>query len=594
MNRAKMIRFGKRTVGGSKLFSKASALVWLAALSLFFGCAGKESTQTGSEDFMTQWRAKAETANPSSPGDSQAKTPLQSPPLSTSMETQALEAAGQEPQTGGEAEPGVSVEPSLNPDVERPLPTAPESLRMRDVDLTTLLRALARIADQNIMISEKVSGQASIDIHQAPWDEVFRGILSTHGLDYRWVGDIIRVVSVEDLRAEQDLLSETQKSREAVKEHAVKMQALRSEVKLGEPMVYEVVPIRFAELEALKENVQSILEATSSTKRPQGGQNSGQEQGGAERAGRILIDKHSHSLILFARESEVAKMRNLIEQLDKPTAQIRIEAQIVQTDQETARALGVRWGGIFLDASGERFNWYGGDPSASEGAELYDSTASPNFVQSPSDNIVSAFPDTLVGDVNDVKGISLGYLFQQKGIGLLSAQLRALEEANKLDVLSSPAITTLDNTEATIESGSEVPYETTDQGDRKVEFKDALLKLAVTPHVIDDEYLRLHILTSNDTVDESRSVGGQPFLNKQKAETSVVLYDGQTTVIGGLTIDSYFLQEEGVPFIKDIPLLGYLFKGKSKGNRKQEILYFITPYILKNRAVNPEAESAQP
>jgi type IV pilus assembly protein PilQ len=127
-----------------------------------------------------------------------------------------------------------------------------------------------------------------------------------------------------------------------------------------------------------------------------------------------------------------------------------------------------------------------------------------------------------------------------------------------------------------------------------VEFKDALLKLAVTPHVIDDEYLRLHILTSNDTVDESRSVGGQPFLNKQKAETSVVLYDGQTTVIGGLTIDSYFLQEEGVPFIKDIPLLGYLFKGKSKGNRKQEILYFITPYILKNRAVNPEAESAQP
>jgi len=171
----------------------------------------------------------------------------------------------------------------------------------------------------------------------------------------------------------------------------------------------------------------------------------------------------------------------------------------------------------------------------------------------------------------------------QSGNLLLSAQLSALEEEGKLNILSKPSITTLDNQAAVIESGDEIPFQTVDDNKVQIEYKKAVLRLEVTPHVIEGDTLRLDIVTNKDEPDFTRTVRGNPTVVTKYAKTNVVVFDGQTTVIGGLNKQTDQDLDYGVPWLRDIPGLGYLFKGESKGRQKQELLIFITPHILKRR-----------
>jgi type IV pilus assembly protein PilQ len=166
------------------------------------------------------------------------------------------------------------------------------------------------------------------------------------------------------------------------------------------------------------------------------------------------------------------------------------------------------------------------------------------------------------------------------GKSIIAAQLAALQSEGKVNILSSPSITTLDNQKAIIESGSEVPYQTVENGEVKIEYKKAVLSLEVTPHVIGENALKLNISTKKDELDFANAVQGQPAISTKKAETNVLLFDGQTTVIGGLSKEKTDKSESGLPWLKDIPILGYLFKGERTGNNMDEVLIFITPHIL--------------
>ena len=183
--------------------------------------------------------------------------------------------------------------------------------------------------------------------------------------------------------------------------------------------------------------------------------------------------------------------------------------------------------------------------------------------------------------------MTLGYIAQDVGKSLLSVQLSALETEGKVNILSSPSITTVDNQTAVIESGQDIPYETFVDGDSKIEYKEALLKLEVTPHVIGEETLKLNILTTKEEINfqDTLILGGQPIIDKKKAETIVILLDGQTTVIGGLNKEKVDDSESRVPWLSKIPVLGYLFKGTSKENEMTDVLIFITPHILKERVL---------
>ena len=493
------------------------SFLFLLILILSPGCAGKKRVEK--DPFLYKWKVKAETSKGHSP----------------SAKTRSVDLTGKK--ESPPPDPTEETEPEMETaEPEKQLPSDKITMKMHDIDVVVLLRALARAANQNIMVNEKVKGKASINIKEAPWDHVFRGLLRTHGLTYAWEGDIIRIMTAEDM--EQDLKRESQKRG----------------LRLAEPFLTRIVRINYAKAEKLRENLETFLTANE----------------GGKPLGSVMVDEHTNSLIIQAISNDIERMIPIIEELDRPTPQIRIEAHIVEATKSTARDLGIQWGGLYQTTNSDGVNQY-----------ITPDAANATGGTVPSSGNIVNFPAPLVATT--ATGMTLGYVLEEVGKNLLTVQLSALQEEGKLNILSSPSITTLDNQKATIEAGKEVPYQSVEDGDVKIEFKDAVLLLEVTPHVIDGKTLTMKIYTKNDELDFANAVGGQPAITTKKAETNVVLLDGQTTVIGGLSKENVEEGESGVPWLKDIPILGYLFKGTTKSNTMDDLLIFITPHILKER-----------
>ena len=423
----------------------------------------------------------------------------------------------------------------------KPLPGRNITLKMHLAEVPVLLRALARSVNLNIMINENVSGKISINVQNAHWDEVFLGILKSQGLDYEWEGEILRIVTIED--RERNL-----KSLEAEEKILSKQRELRDKA----PMVTKIIPIDFANAEKLKENVEKVLEL---------------EKEGVK-VGTVLVDTHTNSLIVQATPTDITRILPMILELDRPTRQILIEAFIVETTSSLARELGVQWTGLY-NANTTFFT----SPNTADGTSGNAGGTNVNFPA-----------DTSAG------GVLFG-LLTQGADGLLGVQLSALEEDGELNILSNPSITTLDNAKAIIESGDRIPIPVVSSTSTDVKYEEALLSLEVTPHVIQDDALKLEILTTKNEVDFSRTVLSYPTIISKKAETNVILFDGQTTVIGGLKKNSNSESTAGVPWLSKIPGLGHLFKWQNKDNEMQDLLIFITPRILKS---TPESQISMP
>jgi type IV pilus assembly protein PilQ len=178
-------------------------------------------------------------------------------------------------------------------------------------------------------------------------------------------------------------------------------------------------------------------------------------------------------------------------------------------------------------------------------------------------------------------GMTLGYLTEKVGSYMLNVQLSALQSEGKLNILSSPSITSLDNQMAYTENGEKIPYVTIDSdGERTVKFEDAVLRLEITPHVIDGEHMKMEIKIKKDEVDFSRKVDDNPVIIKKETSTSLIVKDGDTIVISGLSKQKTVGSDSGAPWLMDIPLFGYLFKSDQKLKTMEEVLIFITPHIL--------------
>jgi type IV pilus assembly protein PilQ len=419
---------------------------------------------------------------------------------------------------------------------QKPLPTRTISLKMTNIEVSVVLRALARAADQNIIVSEQVTGKININITQAPWDQVFLGILRTHGLSYAWEGQIIRIMTADDL------------------EEDIKRQARKRELKLTEPPLTRIVPIKFSSADKLKDNLEKFLTVDRDGKP----------------IGSILVDDHTNSLIIQAIRNDMQSIISVIEQLDKPTPQVLIEAYIVEANKDVARELGIQWGGLVRTGKGTGVGFGTGRDSGALGGTV-DTAVNPT-----SGTVVDLPASALSG----FEPFTLGAIYQNIGDVLLNVQLSALQDKGKLNILSSPSITTLDNQTAYIESGQDIPFQTVEDGEVNVEYKKAVLSLRVTPHVIDNKTLKLYINVHKDEADFSQTVLGNPTIITKNAETNVIQLDGQTIVIGGLNKETTARSDTGVPYLEDIPGVGYLFKRKSSADQLEDLLIFITPHIL--------------
>ena len=437
---------------------------------------------------------------------------------------------------------------------DKPLPDNPVTLKIHQADISVLLRALSRSVGISIIINNSVKGVTSLNAVKIPWNQVFEGILKTHGLSYSWEGDLLRIITLDDkanivrqLEADQKILS------------------TRRQMELSEPLLTKIVHVDYADASKLKTNLEKFLT----------------EADNGKILGSVLLDDHNNALIIQATRSDLERMIALITELDQPTAQVLIEAHIIEATSETARELGVQWGGLYTGSD------YWVTPNASDAIGLTATDA-----VNPSSGWASNFPADLSGASVAGSGFALGMIVQSGNL-LLSAQLNALEEEGKLNILSNPSITTLDNQTAIIESGDEVPFQTVDDNKVQIEYKKAVLRLEVTPHVIEGDTLKMDITTNKDELDFTRTVSGNPTVITKKAKTNVVLFDGQTTVIGGLNKQTDRGIDYGTPWLRNIPGLGYLFKGESKNNQMQDLLIFITPHILKKRPTVTMAPKAK-
>jgi type IV pilus assembly protein PilQ len=490
------------------------------------GCAQKKGLKDVQDPFYEQWRVKAE--------ESKGTSPVEPPPI----DEKPFEIASPE-----------EVEEQV-PEAPKPLPTHKVSLKMNDINVAVLLRALARAADQNIILNQKVTGKVNINIHQAPWDQVFNGILRTHGLSYAWEGDIIRIMTAEDMDA--DLRS---KARERA-------------LMLTQTPLTRIVAVKFTEANKLKSNLEKFVTLDRSGKR----------------TGSILVDEHTNSLIIQAIRTDMDRILAVVKKLDRPTPQVLIEAIIVEANKDVARELGIQWGGVYAGKSGDKraiVTGQQGGATVDSGVPIIPGTGADPNIDVTSGSVVD-LPAAALGGFDPM---TLGLIYTRVGEYLLRTQLSALQAQGKLHILSSPSITTLDNQTALIESGQDVPYQSVEDGEVKVEYKKAVLALRVIPHVIDGNTLKMYIKVNKDEPDFSRTVLGNPTIITKNAETNVIQNDGQTIVIGGLSKQTSTRSDTGTPFLEDIPGLGYLFKHKGSADQMEELLIFITPHILKPRAL---------
>ena len=503
----------------------------ILATVLFAGCAEKTSNKP--DPFFEYWKKMAEESQGYSPSQVKHKVEI------TDIRTE-------------------SVEEEVAAAPKRPLPRTPVSLRLSNADVTTVLRALAKAANLSLIINSNVTGSVSVNANKLPMSQVFEGIIKNQGLAWTWEGKLIRVMSIADMQREVNM-EELQNQRLAKRKVSRQL----------EPLQTAVVGIKFADADELKEDLEQFLT---------------RDNEGASR-GSVVVDTHNNALIIQAIPQDSKRLIKLIDNLDRPRAQVMLKAHIVETTKDTARDLGIQWGGFFqsgqVDNDGNRFFVIPGGRDGFVNPETGRFEYIPQLGRGISEQ---GFGINFPADLSGGQGGQFGFMFGELGGSILEMQLSALQQDGKLNILSSPSITTLDNQTAFTENGERVPFVATNpEGDLEVKFEDAVLKLEIKPQIIDRDNLKLQILVQKDEVDPTRTVLGNPFIIKKHTETTLVVADGETVVISGLSRNREFNRSEGLPGLDDLPHIGGAFRRDNRGQTMEEVLIFITPTVLPYR-----------
>ena len=395
------------------------------------------------------------------------------------------------------------------------------SLVFDNADVRDILRLIAEISDLNIIASDKVKGNVTLRLIDVPWDQALDLILDVTGLGMVQDGNVVRVLPKETIRSMKE----------------AELTAASSQEKL-EPLVTEVITVSYADLGSVSGPVKELL---------------------SDR-GNVTEDNRNKLLIITDVPPRIEKARELIVILDTPERQVMIEARIVQVNSNYSRDLGINWG-------------YSDDP----GGDFA------NITNVGGGFLVNTADISAVGGLAATSGLGSAFRIGESllDIGTLDLQVSALEIDGKGKVISTPRVTVLNGETATISQGTTIPYQTSGADGPKTEFINAELKLQVTPVINPDGSIILEILATNDS--PSLTAGASaPSIDTKKAETKVLIRDGETTVIGGIFIESVQESEDGVPGLMSIPIFGNLFKSQKKQTVKDELLIFITPRIMQN------------
>ncbi len=397
------------------------------------------------------------------------------------------------------------------------------ALDFYDTDIKNVFRIIREISGKNFAIDKNVTGKVTLTLDKpVPWDQVLDLVLKMNQLGMTMEGDIVRIATLNTLAQEEKLRQAKFKTD----------QAALNQQKALEPLVTAYIPINYSDAQTeILPHIQPILSATR---------------------GKASVDIRNNQIIITDTAVKIQQAREIVEIIDKVTPQVIIEARIVEANSAFTRDLGFDWGTI----SAGPFN-------------IGDATLTLTGLAS---NLPATIPSAVVGGT-----------FQKLSgtpFSIVDAQLVASETEGKTNIISAPKVVTLDNKKAMIKQGLEVPYlERDSSGNATVRFKNVDLLLEVTPNITPDDRIVMKIfVTKNDVVDPTAD---QPALSTNEAETELLVDNGDTIVIGGIVKSTIQYGEKGIPGLRQLGVLGWLFKSQSKKDQKNELLIFITPRIVK-------------
>jgi len=498
---------------------------------------------------MAQAMANAAAIVPPAPAPAPAPTPSSSatPPVRAPQAPAAQPAAAQPPGPRTPASPPQTAPPpqpssqTLSQPTERRYIGSPVSLDLDGADLRATLRTLVEHGGLNVVFDPSVQGTVDIFVRDIPWDQALETILRANKLGYVAEGTIIRIAPLNVLADEE---AERRKLAEA--------RALAGDVSVQ----------TFTLSYARAQDMQPLLTKSALSSR-----------------GQIQVDTRTNTLIVTDLPDRLQIAANLLSSLDRAEPQVEVEARIVQTSRDFARAIGIQWGlnGRMTpdigNTTGLAFPNRGtvGGRLGTQGPLGTDPRATAAEQTGTGVNLG-------VDAASSAIGLALGSV---NGAFNLDVALSALERTGKGRVLSTPRLTTQNNVSASVQQGIQIPIQTVANNTVTVTFKDAVLKLQVTPQITAAGTVIMQVSVQNMTADFSREVNGIPPIDTQEAQTQVQVEDGATTVIGGIFVSREQSATDKTPLLNRIPLLGWMFRRDSVQDESRELLIFITPRILK-------------
>jgi type IV pilus assembly protein PilQ len=419
------------------------------------------------------------------------------------------------------------------------------SLNFQNVDVRSLLQVIADFTNLNIITSDSVQGSITLRLKDVPWDQALDIILQSKGLDMRKNGNVIIVAPREEIAAKEKLDLEA-----------------RNQIADLEPLRTENFVVNYQKADEVRrllvDDKQRLL----------------------SKRGSVMVDQRTNQLFVQDTTARLEEVRRLLQRIDIPVPQVMIEARIVEADDRFSQNLGSRFGfaritnGEWVNAgAGSTFGPGTGSSSTNSITINGTTVTNPNFVNLPAAGLGGFSAGTI--------GLTL---FNSSVTRLLNLELSALEADGRGKIVSSPRVITADKVKAQIEQGTEIPYQAaTSSGATQIQFRKAVLKLEVTPQITPEGAIFLDVKVNRDSPSAISTGGNGVAIDTKAVQTQVLVENGGTVVLGGIYEQNERTTTTKVPLLGDIPVLGWLFRNRTRVNDRTELMIFITPRVVSER-----------
>ncbi|MEI7515679.1 MAG: type IV pilus secretin PilQ [Betaproteobacteria bacterium] len=443
------------------------------------------------------------------------------------------------------------------------------SLNFQSIDVRQVLQVIADFTGFNVVTSDSVTGTVTLRLQDVPWDQALDIILQSKGLGVRKNGSVLWIAPKEEIATKEKLEFESKLSSENL-----------------EPLRTQSFQLNYAKAA----DIAPQLTAGGGSSAPAAPGASGSAAGTSSARilsprGSAIAEVRTNQLFVTDIPSKLEQVAQLIAKVDIAVRQIVIEARIVEADDSFGKSLGVKLGGADVRASKGGDGGYdvGGDNRVAFGTSYSNAVGASGF--GGTNDVTSNFVNLPAIGQNGYNPASFAVtLFSAASNRMMGLEISAIESDGKGKVVSSPRVITADQAKAVIEQGVEIPYQiATSSGATSIAFRKATLRLDVTPQITPDGNVNLDLEVNKDSL--GVTTPGGIAINTKRVKTQVLVENGGTVVIGGIFTQEEQEDQTKVPLLGDLPFVGVLFKSTTRSSKKKEMLVFITPKLVSERAM---------